>query len=332
MSDSTPNLQLPYIMAAQAQKHVTHNEAIRALDALVQLAVADRSVSSPPGNPSNGDCYIVHAGATGAWTGRENEVAALQDGAWMFYVPQEGWLAWVADEDALVAWDGAGWVSASGGPSSVNPTPLVGINATADTTNRLAVASPATLLNHDGNGHQLKINKAAAGDTGSVLFQSGFSGRAEFGLAGDDDWHVKVSPDGTTWHEAMVSDRNTGRVILPRGLDSLQVVIPRDAVALVQTPASGGYVMFMNVHSIYPQVQIAGLYIYDTGATPGLIAVHLAARTKNYNTTLPTGTYGVENEVGLAADALGNLHIENRLATNAAQQFSLVFFGGHRSI
>ena len=43
--------------------------------------------------------------------------------------------------------------------------------ATADTTNRLSLNAPATLLNHDGDGHQLKINKASAGDTASLLYQ-----------------------------------------------------------------------------------------------------------------------------------------------------------------
>ena len=53
--DSTPNLDLPYIAAAQAQKHVTHNEAIRALDAIVQLAVLDRDLAAPPASPGDGD-------------------------------------------------------------------------------------------------------------------------------------------------------------------------------------------------------------------------------------------------------------------------------------
>lgn len=102
-----------------------------------------------------------------------------------------------------------------GGGGDVNPVPLVGINDTADSTNRLAVSSPATLFSHEGDDHQLKINKAAAADTASVLFQTDFVGHAEFGLAGDNDWHVKVSPDGTTWHEALVVNRNTGAVSLP---------------------------------------------------------------------------------------------------------------------
>ena len=69
---------------------------------------------------------------------------------------------------------------------------LVGVNAIADVTNKLSVSSAASLFNHDGAGHQVKINKASAEQTGTVLFQTGYSGRAEFGLAGDDDFQVKV--------------------------------------------------------------------------------------------------------------------------------------------
>ena len=45
---NTPNLSLPYILPGQAQKHVTHNEAITALDAITQLAVLDRTRTAPP--------------------------------------------------------------------------------------------------------------------------------------------------------------------------------------------------------------------------------------------------------------------------------------------
>ena len=92
--DHTPNLALPYIAAAQAQKHVTHNEGIRALDALLQLAVADRDLAAPPPAPSDGERYIVASPASGDWTGAEAHIAAFQDGAWLNYAPREGWLAW----------------------------------------------------------------------------------------------------------------------------------------------------------------------------------------------------------------------------------------------
>jgi hypothetical protein len=216
--DATPNLSLPYIMAAQSQKHVTHNEAIRALDAILQLAVLDRDLTAPPGSPADGARYIVGASPTGAWSGHAGNVAAYQDGAWMFYAPVEGWIAWVGDEDAAVVWDGSAWsalTTGGGGGGGSGSYSTLGINATADTTNRLSLAADATLLNHDGDGHQLKINKASAADSASLLYQDAFSGRAELGLAGDDDFHFKVSPDGATWKEAILIDRSTGSVSFP---------------------------------------------------------------------------------------------------------------------
>ena len=67
--EQTANLNLPYIMPSQAQKHVTHNEAIRLLDGLVHLAVRDRDLSAPPDTPDDGACYIVGGAASGAWNG-----------------------------------------------------------------------------------------------------------------------------------------------------------------------------------------------------------------------------------------------------------------------
>ena len=49
MSETTPNLNLPFIMPAQAQKHVTHNEAIELLDAIVQLTLENSG-----NNPASG--------------------------------------------------------------------------------------------------------------------------------------------------------------------------------------------------------------------------------------------------------------------------------------
>ena len=113
--DTTPNLGLPYIVAAQSQKHVTHNEAIRALDALVQLSVLDRDLSAPPGSPADGARYIVAASPTGAWAGHAGSIAAYQDGAWAFYEPAEGLIVWIADEDVAVVWSGSAWTALATG-------------------------------------------------------------------------------------------------------------------------------------------------------------------------------------------------------------------------
>lgn len=102
-------------------------------------------------------------------------------------------------------------------------TPQIGVNATPDATNRVSVSATATLLNHEGAGHQVKVNKNAAANTASFLFQTGFSGRAEIGTTGDDDFHFKVSPDGAAWVEAMKIDKATGKVTFPVGSGQTQV-------------------------------------------------------------------------------------------------------------
>jgi hypothetical protein len=108
MMDTT-HLQLPYLVAAQAQKHVTHNEALRMLDALVQLSVLDRTRTAPPASPAEGDRHIVAPGASGAWSGWDDEIATWIDGAWMRLLPRPGWCAWVADEASLVIRTGTDW-------------------------------------------------------------------------------------------------------------------------------------------------------------------------------------------------------------------------------
>ena len=218
---TSPNLGLPFILAAQAQKHVTHNEAIRGLDAVVQLMVLDRNLAAAPASPADGARYIVAAAATGVWAGQTNNIAAYQDGAWAFYLPKEGWIAWIADEDIAAAWTGTVWSKISTGGAGSYTT--LGINATADATNKLALASAASLFNHAGAGHQQKINKNAAADTASQLFQSGFSGRAEWGLNGSDDMSLKVSPDGTTFSEVFSVARATAQATFAKGVEQIQV-------------------------------------------------------------------------------------------------------------
>lgn len=191
---NSPNLTLPYLEAAQAQKHVTHNEALRALDAVVMLAVLGRDLATPPGSPSEGNRYLVASGATGTWSGRDGSIAAWQDGAWSFHGPQEGWRVWIADEDILLVFDGASWTGAA-----TQNAALIGVNTSADSTNKLAVSSSAVLFNHAGGNVQVKLNKSGDGDTASLLLQSGYSGRAEIGLIGDNDFAFKTSADGSAF-------------------------------------------------------------------------------------------------------------------------------------
>ncbi|WP_334148932.1 DUF2793 domain-containing protein [Hyphomicrobium sp.] len=220
--DNTANLSLPYIMPAQAQKHVTHNEALRALDALVQLAVIDRDLTAAPDAPEDGDRYIVAASATGVWSGKDTQVAVWQDGGWTFLEPGPGWLCFVMDENVLVFWTGAQWEDVASALGALQNLSLFGVGTTADTENRFAAklnkALWAALTTGEGGSGDLRytMNKQAAGHVLSLLLQSNWSGRAEIGLIGADDLSMKVSPDGTNWTEALKVDRNTGRVTMPK--------------------------------------------------------------------------------------------------------------------
>ncbi len=106
---NTTSLMLPLMAAAQAQKHVTYNEAILRLDAMVQLSVKDRHLTSPPGSPSDGDRYIPASGATGAWDDWDLNIAWYVDGVWTKLVPRAGWAAYVEDENLVLIHDGTVW-------------------------------------------------------------------------------------------------------------------------------------------------------------------------------------------------------------------------------
>src|SRR5437016_4816683 len=215
---TSPNLSLDYIDVNAAQREVVHNAAIRELDALVQLAVLDRDLATPPGSPSDGQRWIVAASPTGAWTGHATQVAAWQDGAWRFYVPRLGWLVYVIDEGKLVAWSGSAWVDALSMLTTLQNLALLGVGTTADATNPFSAKLNNALwvaktVAEGGDGNlRYKMSKENAAKTLSLLFQDNFSGRAEVGLTGDDDFHFKVSADGSSWLDAITIDRTTGKL------------------------------------------------------------------------------------------------------------------------
>ncbi|MEM7741299.1 MAG: DUF2793 domain-containing protein, partial [Pseudomonadota bacterium] len=212
MSDQSTRLSLPYLAEAQSQKHVTVNEGLRRLDALVHASVESASTGAEPSSPSDGEAYILPAGATGtAWAGQGlDTIAARQDGAWVFIAPIAGLVVYVSDENGLRVYSGSGWMKLS------EPISL-GVNASPDSTNKLTVKSDAVLISHDdvtpGSGDaRLVINKSASAQTASLVFQTAFSGKAEFGLTGSDNVAIKVADDSGVFRDAIVIDRQTGAV------------------------------------------------------------------------------------------------------------------------
>lgn len=319
MSDRSPILSLPYIQPSQAQKHVTHNEALRQLDAIVQLAVISADLTTPPPTPGEGDRYIVAAGATETWSGQDTTVAVWSDNAWTFHAPITGWRADVQGSGVTLRFDGAQWVEPTLAP--LQNVDHVGVRTTADDTNRLSVASAATLLNHAGNGHQLKLNKAGQPDTASLLFQTGFSGRAEMGTAGSDDFAIKVSADGALFNTAIVADGADGAVRFPQGKCYF------DEVFISDDTAYGFDVPFSNPARIlmWLSLDLADqFFLFSvTGTLSGAgnfgAMFTSASGSLNFLTGVLDGTTGPDDAINISVDTTGaapRMYLENRVGTD----------------
>jgi hypothetical protein len=241
VSRATTNLALPLIAAGQAQKHVTHNEALLTLDALLHCAVKDKDLATPPGSPAEGDRYIVAAAPSGAWAGKAANVAAWQDGTWRFHAPKAGWIAFVVDELQLYHFNGSAWAPGVLAITNLQNLTSLGIGTAADAANPFStkldnVLHAAKTVAEGGTDNiQVKLSKESAAKTASYLFQDNFSGRAELGLAGDDDFHVKVSPDGAAWTEALLVNRTTGAVALAAGSTGTTAAAGTNRTALATT-------------------------------------------------------------------------------------------------
>ncbi len=110
MSQTSPTLHLPLVQPAQAQKHVTVNEALLRLDALVRTGVESRTVAVQPAEPGEGAAWLIPAGASGTdWSGFDvGDIAVFRDGSWQAYGPLDGWRVHVRDEDCDVGWQASG--------------------------------------------------------------------------------------------------------------------------------------------------------------------------------------------------------------------------------
>lgn len=123
MSSETTRLQMSLLQPAQAQKHVTVNEALMRLDGMVNLVLQSVSVATPPGTVLDGQCWGVPASAQGAWAGQAGRIAVGANGGWIFLTPTPGMRAHVADRGLGAIHDGTSWavgaLSLGGGGSGL---------------------------------------------------------------------------------------------------------------------------------------------------------------------------------------------------------------------
>ena len=188
MSD-TPQLQLPLLASAQAQKHVTVNEALIRLDALTHPVALSSTLSAPPA-ASDGDAYIIPDGAIGEWAGQDRALAVFDNGGWLYLTPRRGWRVWVEDQNDYSTFVSDRWVSALSGAYEEGAYSAIRI-ATSDET--LSGASHvASLLLPDravviGVTARVIADISGAGVTGWRIGVSGADDRygAQIGLVAD---------------------------------------------------------------------------------------------------------------------------------------------------
>jgi len=227
---NSPFLELPYIAPSQAQKHVTHNEALQILDELVQLSVLSMGSDSPPASPADMDRHIVGASPVDAWAGKAGTIATFENGEWRFTVAKPGWRAWVQTPGVTAVFHGGNWQAQAGGGNNL----MLGVNTTPDTTNRLAVKSDAVLFSHDdqtpGTGNSaLSINRADPAKTAQIQFSTDYTAGAQVGFGGDETFRVKVSADGVSFQEAISVSPTTGNVGINASPGTEKLTIREDA-------------------------------------------------------------------------------------------------------
>ena len=175
--DNTGRFDLPLILPSQAQKHVTHNEALTLIDGLFHLVIKTFGETTPPVTAQIDDAFVIGASPTGAWFGQAGNIAFNSDVGWRFLPPRQGIIALNAATAKLVVYDQSAW-KALGDAIDLS---TLGINTNADAVNRLAVRSNAALFiatntSDGGTGDvQIKLSKELASDTASHLFQTNFS-------------------------------------------------------------------------------------------------------------------------------------------------------------
>ena len=107
--DATPRFALPLLSVGQAQKEMSHNEALSLLDFTVQAVAAEIGRNTPPTSPDLGACWVVGTTPSGVWTGHAKALAGWSGGGWRFVSPRAGMTVWSDADGANARFDGGEW-------------------------------------------------------------------------------------------------------------------------------------------------------------------------------------------------------------------------------
>jgi hypothetical protein len=218
---NTPRLSIPEISESQASKYVTHNSALRDVDALLQCTVADKDLTSPPGGESDGDAYIVGSGASGDWSGHDNDIAYYESSAYDYHTPEEGWIVYVQDENKLYVFNGSSWVEY---PSLISVADLSDVPAMSGNGYKLIrVNAGQTAYEYVQWVQDFAIWKPGQPSASEVIWLMGMVRDVRFG---DDfywsEGHCVTAPTDSAGHEfiVQVDGVEVGQITFASGANS----------------------------------------------------------------------------------------------------------------
>lgn len=141
----TARYQLPFLAVGQAQKEITHNEALVLLDALISATIISELSSAPTNlvETDAGKCWLIGSDAVGIWLGKMGQIACWIGGSWRYILPSEGMRIWRANSDSQAIRRGTLWQE-----STAISAPTGG--SVVDVEARVVVAAILDLLRQSG--------------------------------------------------------------------------------------------------------------------------------------------------------------------------------------
>lgn len=111
LTTESPRLGLPLLAVAQAQKEMTHNEALALIDALLFARCESLLNAAPTGALLAGQCWLIDNNPTGIWAEQAGSLALWTDGGWRYVDPVVGMQTWCIADQGIRRWDGSQWLA-----------------------------------------------------------------------------------------------------------------------------------------------------------------------------------------------------------------------------
>ncbi|WP_284359506.1 DUF2793 domain-containing protein [Candidatus Phycosocius spiralis] len=206
---------MEWLVASQADKHVTLNSALKKIDTLLGACVLSRRSSPPANSTENGDCFLLNAAGTGAWNGFPiGSIATFDAGVWQYVICPAGTILTVVEENLVLLRLSNDWVPlrtslgllAIGGSDTSDWSIKAigrGLSLQAGETGTYAGSVYASL-------NRLNANKSSL-----ILHETLNGAKVRSGYVDSDTYKIELATPGGAWKEGLSIgyDGNTLKLI-----------------------------------------------------------------------------------------------------------------------